>query len=55
MGLKNSLLNDADCDEIHFKGRRHSQANILNIHSGMSKTDVLRQPALKSLYCKCGC
>lgn len=55
IGLKNSLLNDVDCEEIHFKAKRHSEANILNIHSSMNKKDVIKEPALKSLYCKCGC
>lgn len=55
MGLKDSLLTAAECDEAHFKARRHCQANMLNMHSGMNRADVLREPALKSLYCKCGC
>lgn len=55
IGLKNSLLNDVECEEIHFKAKRHSEANILNTHSNMSKKDVIKEPALKSLYCKCGC
>jgi hypothetical protein len=55
LGLKDSILTDTDCDEIHFKGRRHSQANILNVFSDKSSKDIQENPALKSLYCKCGC
>jgi hypothetical protein len=55
IGLKDSLLNDVECEEIHFKAKRHFEANILNDNSNINRKSVKKQPSFKSLYCKCGC
>lgn len=55
IGLKAGKLSETDCERIHFKAKRHSQANMLNLNSSLSKEDVTKDQSLKSLLCKCGC
>ena len=53
--MKAGKLSETDCERIHFKAKRHSQANMLNLNSSLSKEDVTKDQSLKSLLCKCGC
>jgi hypothetical protein len=40
IGLKESLLSDVECEKIHFKAKRHFEANILNDNSDINKKSI---------------